>query len=273
MRAKGNAIIVSLLIVAIAASIATALMMQERINIKRTQQLITANQTWQYAQGALYWGVGVVKHNVEGEWPQELPATEIAEGSGRISAVIEPIDARIDLNSLSNEKTSKKFIALLQELNVISNEGEAKSLIAKIIDWTNPITEKSDDSFYLDRSPPYRAAHQPMMSISELRLIRGVNADIYRQLEEKVIVVPSAFNEKTAESTSEATSETTGQSTESQETQVKTETPETGTKQVYFLLQINVQLHDQYLTLYSLLEKVGAKKPTVNIKWISRGTL
>ncbi len=47
-------------------------------------------------------------------------------------------------------------------------------------------------SWYLKQKPAYQPARQPMSSLSELRLVKGVSAKIYRKLEPYVTVLPDA---------------------------------------------------------------------------------
>ncbi len=73
-----------------------------------------------------------------------------------------------------------------------------------IADWIDPDKEKRDngaeDGDYEGLDPPYVAANQPLTSITELRLIKGIDAAVYNKLAPYVCVLPSgtALNVNTA---------------------------------------------------------------------------
>jgi general secretion pathway protein K len=65
-----------------------------------------------------------------------------------------------------------------------------------MVDWIDPdinvrLPYGAEDDYYssLDRS--YRTANQPMASVSELRLVKGINETIYQRILPYVTVLPS----------------------------------------------------------------------------------
>ena len=73
-----------------------------------------------------------------------------------------------------------------------------------IADWIDPDKEKRDngaeDSDYEGLDPPYVAANQPLTSVTELHLIKGIDAAVYNKLAPYVCVLPpgTALNVNTA---------------------------------------------------------------------------
>lgn len=78
-------------------------------------------------------------------------------------------------------------------------------LAQAIADWIDSDREPlfpdgAEDSDYTLLEPPHLAANQPFVSISELRLVRGVTAEVYKQLAPYVCALPAgtALNVNTA---------------------------------------------------------------------------
>lgn len=68
-------------------------------------------------------------------------------------------------------------------------------LAQAIADWIDPdpdplFPDGAEDSDYTVLNPPYLAANQPFASISELRLVKGVNPEIYAKLAPLVCALP-----------------------------------------------------------------------------------
>lgn len=73
---------------------------------------------------------------------------------------------------------------------------ELKSELAQaIVDWIDPDSDPrfpdgAEDSDYTVQNPAYLAANQPLTSVSELRLIKGIDADVYAKLAPLVCALP-----------------------------------------------------------------------------------
>jgi general secretion pathway protein K len=71
----------------------------------------------------------------------------------------------------------------------------SQDLIDPILDWqdsdfNNRFPNGAEDDFYLSTEVPYRAANRPMQSISELRLVKGIDAKTWKVLAPYVCVLP-----------------------------------------------------------------------------------
>ena len=70
-----------------------------------------------------------------------------------------------------------------------------ESLSAPVIDWIDNDIEPlgidgAEDMLYTGFEVPYRAANSPLASASELRVIKGYSAKIYRAIKDLVCVLP-----------------------------------------------------------------------------------
>lgn len=243
-KQAGSAIVAVLLVVAVISIIAVGLMVQQRIDIRRTQQIQTANQAYRYSQAVLYWAAGeiVASQNSpappEGElWQKDFPITTMANHRGQSSGHLERLDTRININSFSDQSST---MAQQNLATMVSNKSsdlsavELTQVTKNIADWITANAATSD-SYYLSLSPPYRAAHMPMVSPSELRLVVGVDAKVYQVLLPYIITLPT--------------------------TQAK--------NPGFYLLQADVVLDDQNLRVYSIL---NLDNNVVKVLWSTLGT-
>ena len=110
---------------------------------------------------------------------------------------------RSDGKTANEYKTiNKKQYQILQRLLEIL---ELEPAIADAIaDWIDEDKEKrangAEDSDYEGVDPPYAAANQPLTSLTELRLIKGIDQAVYNKLAPYVCVLPpgTSLNVNTA---------------------------------------------------------------------------
>lgn len=207
---RGVALITAVLVVALAATAVAAMSARQNIDIRRTGNLLAANQAWLYAQGMEDWALALsvrdqhenqVDHLQEG-WAKQLAPLPV-EG-GELSGRIEDLQGRFNLNNLileskPSEIDIKRFERLLTWLDI------EPTLSRAVVDWIDeddePVpTHGAEDEFYLQQNPPYRASNAPLISVSELRFIKGFTAEIVHALTPYVTALPryTAINVNTA---------------------------------------------------------------------------
>ncbi|OOZ39178.1 hypothetical protein BOW53_12765 [Solemya pervernicosa gill symbiont] len=209
-RQRGVALITALLVVALAATAATAMVTRQQLDIRRTANMIHSDQTRHYALGAEAWGINQLlkdrgenkTDSLSDDWATILPPMEV-EG-GYISGNIEELQGRFNLNNLiareaRGELARKRFERLLKQL------GLEAALLQAVTDWIdediNPrYPDGAEDDYYLGLQPAYRTANREIGSISELRLIRGFDTDNIRALRPYITALPqpSKININTA---------------------------------------------------------------------------
>jgi general secretion pathway protein K len=107
-----------------------------------------------------------------------------------------------DKASTERKTINKKQFQVLQRLLELLELDPA--LADAIADWIDADKEKrsngAEDSDYEGLDPPYVAANQPLTSVTELRLIKGIDAATYNKLVPYVCVLPpgTALNVNTA---------------------------------------------------------------------------
>lgn len=194
-RQRGVALITALLVVALAALIASGMLSAQNIGIHRSGNLLLAEQAWWYAIGAENWAGTVLKRDAEDNkyddlaepWAQALDFLPV-EG-GFLSGGLQDLQGRFNINNLSVAEPQlavEQFEILLSSIEGIES-GDAASLTLAIQDWIDADIQARDpfgaeDDYYLTADIPYRTPNQPLHSPTELLLIRGMTQETYRAL-------------------------------------------------------------------------------------------
>jgi general secretion pathway protein K len=209
-RAGGVALLTVMLVLSMAAVAAVAMAAREQIAIRRTGNLLGAEQAYRYALGVEGRFIGLLDserdaQGVDGPasaWAKPFGPADL--GEARIEGRVEDLQGRFNVNNLLSDGQPsaldvERFDRLLKVLNL------PRELRQALLDWLDPDDEPrfpggAEDEAYLRATPARRAANGPMVSTSELRLIAGMGAEEYERLEPNVVALPerTAVNLNTA---------------------------------------------------------------------------
>ncbi|MHB1950564.1 MAG: type II secretion system minor pseudopilin GspK [Acidiferrobacteraceae bacterium] len=196
---QGVALIVALLVVAIAASLAAWLSLSQQVWMRQAENLRDLGQSSAVTRGAL--GFAEIALDEEARnttdddltqpWARPLPLFPVAGGT--VTARIEDAEARFNLNNLfHNGVPDTAQVAVFQRL--LAEAGLDPNLAAQVVAWITPATvpavEQQADSVYLGLNVPYRAASAPFSDASELRLVDGFSRSVFRKLRPWVTALP-----------------------------------------------------------------------------------
>jgi general secretion pathway protein K len=199
-RQKGLALITAMLVVAIAATTAAYLSLDQQIWLRQAQNLSDRAQAEVVRAAALDWAITILakdaKDNPQSDdttenWAKPLPALPV-EG-GQITGQITDAQGQFNINNLVRGGNPSApdigaFKHLLQSLSIDPNLTDA------VVDWidTDSITlpNGAEDIEYLQMKTPYRAANQLMQSVDELRLVRGFTPEIVEKLRPWITALP-----------------------------------------------------------------------------------
>jgi general secretion pathway protein K len=119
------------------------------------------------------------------EWSMPYPPIPVGGGTASVSIVDE--ERKLNINYLVNPDGSQnaQFEPVLERLFVTI--GVSIDLIPAIIDWLDPdsVTDGptgAEADYYMRLVPPYAPRNGPMPSIGDLRMIRGVDDQIFMKL-------------------------------------------------------------------------------------------
>jgi general secretion pathway protein K len=220
---QGVALITAIMIVAMASIAAVAMTHNLQLSIRRTGNIQTSDQAYYYTLGSEAWSRGMLIRDLnddEGDkeydgldedWAKELPPTPV-EGGGEVQALTTDLQGRFNLNNLYLESEAEQQsidevavqLAMFQRLLVALELPE--SIAQATVDWLDgdiktSFPDGAEDLEYLSLDPPYRSANSPMGSLTELRLIKGIDKESYDKLAPHVVALPekTTINVNTAD--------------------------------------------------------------------------
>lgn len=197
---SGVALITALLVVALATSIAVAMVSRQQVDIRRSGNLLQYEQAVLYVDGIEGWAARALTQDMqdnqidhrEEDWATQLPPMPV-EG-GQLAGGVEDLNARFNLNSLYvngavNTVAVDCFRRLLTALDV--NGGVAEALL----DWLDEddkqrFPDGAEDDLYLGLEQPYRVGNTEVASPSELLLLHNMTAEGYAKLAPLVAALP-----------------------------------------------------------------------------------
>ena len=209
-RQQGVALILAVMIVALIAVVSVGIAERQQLDIRLTGNIIEAESAYQYALGAEAWGKGQIVRDQAGQidhtdedWALPLAATEFENGV--IEAQIEDLQGRFNLNNLLDDQgqpVAEEVNRLRRLLTLLQLD---PTLTEAVLDWLDEDTDArfpagAEDDHYMSLDPPRSAANGPMVSTSELALIKGFDHEAYIALAPYVTALPerTAVNLNTA---------------------------------------------------------------------------
>lgn len=305
-KQRGVALLIALLAVALAVILIASLLDRGELAFARTRNALRGEQAIAYSEGLEAFAAQILMRDQaetqgidsNGEaWAIPLPAQEVPGGT--FSASMRDLNGCLNLNNLVltdqpvwRNRLDRLLVAL--ELD--------PSLAGAIVDWLDGDTAIDDeggaeDSAYLAQPVPYRAGNRVFAHISELRLVRGVDGDVYARLSPEVCALPpgSSINLNTAsiavlmsldQNMTAALAERIHQDGQARWTDVESVVNEArgqsvviadrtglGVSSNYFLARGEITLDDVPFPFSSMLERVvGGPRGGVHVLQRSRGS-
>lgn len=203
-HSRGVALITALLVVALVTIIAVGMAARQQVDIRRAGNILDGDQAYLFTLGVESWAQGVlaqdfrdgqtknkVSDTLNEDWATALPPIEVA--GGKVAGKIEDLQGRFNLNNLwVNNAVSQPDLLVFQRL--LANLHLDPDLVYAVIDWidvnVDQLPNGAEDLDYLDRKPSYRTANAPMVSSSELALVKGFTPEIVKALEPYVTALP-----------------------------------------------------------------------------------
>jgi len=208
-RQRGLALVTAMLVVAIVGTLATYLGLSQQVWLRQAQNINDLAQADGVSRGAIRYAAILLQREAKNndidalndDWNQKI--TLPVEG-GFVTMQVVDAQSRFNLNNLlANNSPSVADIGTFQ--NLLVNQKLDPSLKDALVHWlhdgTVPQPVGANDQDYLSHDPPYRAAHQPLASIDELRRVKGFTDEAVTKLRPFVVVLPArtAVNVNTAD--------------------------------------------------------------------------
>ncbi len=217
-RSRGVALITVMLVAALASVIMYNMLTRHHMAVAKTKQVVYSTQALNYALGAEAYARQILYSDFEeesaanggghvdsheDEWANPMAPFDVEQGE--IEIQITDLDGRFNLNWLASTTARQRdhlarFKNLLLDLKLDPNIADV------VVDWVDKDLEISgfgaEDGQYLLQDPPHRVANANFSSVSELRLLPGIDDDAYSTLAPYVTALPSTngrININTAE--------------------------------------------------------------------------
>lgn len=196
---RGVALVMVLLIVAMATTIAAFMAQQQGFWQREMENGRDRAQARRIAEAGIDWARAVLADDASVNqydhgremWAMKLPAIPV-EG-GEVQGTIIDQQGLFNLNNLvSNGVVSAPALARFQRL--LTALGLPQELGGTLADWMDANSETmangAEDEYYLNLAKPYRCANRPLSDIGELAWVKGYDAAIIRRLLPFVSVLP-----------------------------------------------------------------------------------
>lgn len=194
LKQQGVAIIMVLLIVAMATSLAAYMALQQNLWQRQVASQFERAQARQLGVAGIDWARAVLAEDARGNnidyekeiWNLALPAIPVEGGE-----VIGKIEDRQGLYNLNNVVNN---VAQFQRL--LSGLGLPADLAPALVDWidADSVVQPggAEDAYYLSLPQPYRAANRPLGELGELTKVKGFDSNKIDVLREYVTVLPAS---------------------------------------------------------------------------------
>lgn len=206
---EGMALLTVLLLVAVMAAVAAAVLDDVRFSVRRTTNAERLAQAQWYADGAERLARLRIARLAASD-PSRTPAQPAWNGrrldfpveGGAIGATIRDGQACFNLNSVvqgvGEDLTVRpegvtQFLALGRAVG--APDSRMRAVADALVDWLDADAETrpfgAEDGAYAGLAQPYRTAGMMLVEVSELRAVKGVDADLYRMLRPWVCALPT----------------------------------------------------------------------------------
>lgn len=195
---RGIALLVALLTVALAAILIAGLLDRGELAYARTRNALRAEQAQAYAHGLEAYAAEVLLKDLADDpgtdtnadvWTHPLPSEPVP--GGFISATMRDLNGCFNLNNLAgNGSDHAEWVRMFRRL--LLARGVDPGIADAVLAWLGGDAAAADteDNFYLSLPVPYRSAQRMFAHVSELRLVRGVDGDVYARLAPYVCALP-----------------------------------------------------------------------------------
>lgn len=198
---QGMALMMALVMMAIAISLAVGIWYSSRLAVARTMNMQAHLQAQHLSQGLLLWAGDILEKDViesnpayddnNESWQQGIRGLVVEQAV--LSGELTGMNHLFNLNNLViNHQDSTEHAAYFRRLlNALNLD---LSLADKIMDWIDSDQEQrpggAEDFVYAAARPPYQTADSGFRHIDELRLIAGIDESLFNQLAPYVTVLP-----------------------------------------------------------------------------------
>lgn len=203
IRQRGVILISALILVALAAIVATTLFFDTAMSARRTVASFSMEQALQLAQGAealAAYGLNQDKNQDDtalDDWAKPYGPVDVEAGVS-LDALLNDEQAKFNINTLLKADGTRDDDAFKVFQRLLELSGLEQRWADLIVDWIDPDSEPApgggEDSFYTARPSPHLTSNQLLTSISELLQIPEFTLPLYQKLAPHITALPHSAN-------------------------------------------------------------------------------
>lgn len=195
-RQRGVALLTSLLVVAIGATLAVGMALRDQLQWQRAELLFTQDRLRSVLLGGEVMARRMLERVAWEDLPWEdcvSPPLALLVDDIELMAQLDNLHCRFNLNALQQEEDGilTAFIQLVMLAGATEEQAvsprEAEQLAASIRDWMD---DETDDPVYRLRTPPERSANRPFLLASELQRVHRMSPGLWQALAPYVTALP-----------------------------------------------------------------------------------
>lgn len=298
-KSHGSALLSALFIMTLVAIAATAMSYRLQIDIYRTRLTIVSDKLYLASQAVSFWAFDTLagkKTFIISPKGLAFPKSMARiYPNVRITGQLIDLQGQFNLNNLQDKQYLLMFELLLKQTLKKHGQTTRRNILNATRQWISPYhLDRGKDGlqhYYLQKKPPYYQPHQSMKSLSEFRLVQGVNQNIYQTLTPYLTVLPEptpinintaskpvlmslgqGLTETQAEKIIQARAEkiiTTGEEMNNLLKQLSLSNQQVTIESQYFLCKSHVESEDISLTYYTIIKRQKDSKGRITIQLIT----
>lgn len=201
---RGVALLIVIALTAAVAILVAALQFQGSLQVRRTTNLVRADQARAYHLGAEDWAGALLQREARDDPRDDLTEPWNQQGlvlpveGGRLVGTLRDLQGRFNVNELiaSDGGVDEAAVARFRRLLAALQIEQPERIAGALVDWLDADQDSrfpfgAEDQTYLRLVPAYRSADRPMLWVGELRAVDGVSAEAYAKLAPNLAALPS----------------------------------------------------------------------------------
>jgi len=184
---QGFALVLVLVVVGLLATLVVQFNYGSQVELELARSYVESIQAAYLAEAGVHVGMALLRtddhdqgaiDSLEDQWAQAIPYIPVEEGYVLLS--IEDNNRRFNVNRLVNEANDQVdagLVPIFEELLTQLGRTDAVALTDSLIDWldkNDQVTgDGAEEDYYRNLDPPVEIANRPLLSASELALIKG----------------------------------------------------------------------------------------------------
>jgi len=200
-KSQGMAMLMALVMMAIASSLAAYIWYDSQLSLSRIYNLKHAYQAKHYSQGMMLWASDILREDYAQDetqhdtnfdpWLQGIQGMLVENAI--LSGELVGLNNRFNVNNLViNGEISPTHLAYFRRL--LTTLELDIGIADKVIDWIDsdqiPMPNGAEDFVYLAKSPSYQTGSKYFQHVSELALLDNMSQSEFRRLLPYVTVLP-----------------------------------------------------------------------------------